>query len=285
MRDLERVVILAGGLSAEREVSLHSGHRVRDALAGEGIDAIVADADSGLLAHLRAAPPSVVFPAIHGACGEDGAIREVLGLLGVPYVGSVASACQMAFDKPTAKALVTAAGLTTPQSVTLPRETFHDLGATAGIDLIVAKLGLPLYVKPPRGGSALGASPVHTAAELPAAVLSCFAYGDTALIERFITGTEVAVGVIDLGDGPQALPGVASEVARIAVTAHAALGLRDLSRTDLIVDDTGTAYFLEVNVAPGMTETSTLPLALEASGRTFGSTCVSLLEFAAARGA
>ncbi len=317
MRDLERVVILAGGLSAEREVSLHSGYRVRDVLAKEGIDAVVADADSGLLAHLRAAPPSVVFPAIHGACGEDGAIREVLGLLGVPYVGSVASACQMAFDKPTAKALVAAAGLITPPSVTLPRETFHDLGAAAVIDLIVAKLGLPLYVKPSRGGSALGASPVRTAADLPAAVLSCFAYGDTALIERFIAGIEVAVGVIDLGDGPQALPAVeivpgengydysarytagktefyvparlsgeiASEVARIAVTAHTALGLRDLSRTDLIVDDTGTAYFLEVNVAPGMTETSTLPLALEASGRTFGSTCVDLLAFAAARGA
>src|ERR1022692_2184704 len=114
----------------------------------------------------------------------------------------------MAFDKPTAKALVTAAGLTTPQSVTLPRETFHDLGATAVIDLIVAKLGLPLYVKPSRGGSALGASPVHTAADLPASFLSFFAYGDSAVIERFITGPEVAVGVIDLGDGPQALPAV-----------------------------------------------------------------------------
>jgi D-alanine-D-alanine ligase len=252
---------------------LHSGQRIRDALAKEGIDAEVADADSGLLAHLRAYPPSVVFPAIHGVCGEDGAIREVLSLLGVPYVGSVASACQMAFDKPTAKALVAAAGLTTPPSVTLPRETFHDLGAGAVIDLIVAKLGLPLYVKPSRGGSALGASPVHTAAELPAAVLSCFAYGETALIERLIPGTEVAVGVIDLGHGPQALPAVeivpgdggydysarytagktefyvparlsseiASEIARIAITAHTALGLRDLSRTDLIVDDTGTA--------------------------------------------
>ena len=312
MRDLQRVLILAGGLSAEREVSLHSGQRVRDALAKEGIDAEIADADSGLLAHLRADPPSAVFPAIHGACGEDGAIREVLGLFGVPYVGSVASACQMAFDKPTAKALVAAAGLTTPPSVTLPRETFHDLGAGAVIELIVAKLGLPLYVKPSRGGSALGAGSVHTAGELPAAVLSCFAYGDTALIERFISGTEVAVG-----SGPQALPAVeivpgeggydysarytagktefyvparlssevASEVARIAITAHTTLGLRDLSRTDLIVDDTGTAYFLEVNVAPGMTETSTLPLALEASGHTFGSTCVSLLELAAARGA
>ncbi len=317
MSDIERVVILAGGLSPEREVSLHSGYRVRDALAKQGIDAEVADADAGLLSHLRADPPSAVFPAIHGACGEDGAIREVLGLLGVPYVGSVASACQMAFDKPTANALVAVAGLVTPQSVTLPRETFHDLGAAAVIDLIVAKLGLPLYVKPSRGGSALGAGGVRAAAELPAALLSCFAYGDTAFIERFISGTEVAVGVIDLGDGPQALPAVEivpgedgydysarytagktefyvparlseeveREVARVAITAHSVLGLRDLSRTDLIVDESGTAYFLEVNVSPGMTETSTLPLALEASGHPFGRTCLSLLELAAARGA
>ena len=208
MSDLERIVVLAGGLSPEREVSLRSGDRVCDALVEAGIHAIVADADSALLSLLRADPPSAVFPAIHGVCGEDGAIREVLGLLGVPYVGSVASACQMAFDKPTAKALTAAAGLVTPPSVTLPRETFHDLGAAAVIDLIVAKLGLPLYVKPSRGGSALGAGAVRTAAELPAAVLSCFAYGDTALIERFISGTEVAVGVIDLGHGPQALPAV-----------------------------------------------------------------------------
>jgi D-alanine-D-alanine ligase len=223
----------------------------------------------------------------------------------------------MAFDKPTAKALAAAAGLATPPSVTLPRETFHDLGAAAVIDLIVARLGLPLYVKPSRGGSALGASAVRTAAELPAAVLSCFAYGDIALIERFVTGTEVAIGVIDLGEGPRALPAVeivpgegaydyaarytagktefyvparlpaavAAEAARIAIAAHTVLGLRDLSRTDLIVDEAGTPWFLEVNVSPGMTETSTLPLALEASGHPFGRTCVRLLEQAAARGA
>ena len=148
-------------------------------------------------------------------------------------------------------------------------------------------------------------------------MLSCFAYGDIALIERFISGTEVAVGVIDLGEGAQALPAVeivpsegeydyaarytagktefyvparvpadvAAQVAQIAVAAHSVLGLRDLSRTDLIVDEGGTAYFLEVNVSPGMTETSTLPMALEASGHAFGTTCVRLLELAAARGA
>jgi D-alanine-D-alanine ligase len=316
MYELDRVVVLAGGLSAEREVSLHSGYRVRDALAEAGIDAVVADADAELLTQLRTHPPSAVFPVIHGASGEDGAIREVLGLLGTPYVGSVASACQMAFDKPVAKALVAAAGVTTPTSVTLPRETFHDLGAAAVIDLIIARLGLPLYIKPSRGGSALGAGPVHHAAELPAALLSCFAYGDIALIERFISGTEVTVGVIDLGQGPQALPAVeivpgdgydyaarytagktefyvparlpaevAAQVARIAIAAHSVLGLRDLSRTDLIVDEAGAAYFLEVNVSPGMTETSTLPMALEASGHSFGAICVRLLELAAARGA
>src|SRR5207248_2204343 len=134
MSDLERIVVLAGGLSPEREVSLRSGDRVRDVLAEAGIHAVVADADAALLSMLRADPPSAVFPAIHGVCGEDGAIREVLGLLGVPYVGSVASACQMAFDKPTAKALTAAAGLATPPSVTLPRETFHDLGAARGGD-------------------------------------------------------------------------------------------------------------------------------------------------------
>ena len=316
MFELDHVVVLAGGLSPEREVSLRSGRRIRDSLVRLGIDAAIADADAGLLRRLTADPPSAVFPVIHGSCGEDGAIREVLGLLRMPYVGSAARACQMAFDKPTAKAVVAATGVRTPGSITLPRETFHDLGAAGVIDLIVARLGLPLYVKPSRGGSALGSGPVHTGTELSAALLSCFAYGDIALIEQLVSGIEVAVGVIDLGDGPRALPPVeivpgdsgydyaarytagstefyiparlsaaaANAVVDAAITAHSALGLRDLSRTDLIVDDTDTVHFLEVNVAPGMTETSTLPLALEATGHEFGDTCVQLLELAATRG-
>jgi D-alanine-D-alanine ligase len=316
MPSLDHVVVLAGGLSPEREVSLRSGGRVRDDLVGASVDAQILDADSSLLGRLRAYPPSAVFPVIHGSCGEDGAIREVLELLDVPYVGSPPAACRLAFDKPTAKSLVAAAGVATPPSVTLPRETFHDLGAAAVTDLVVARLGLPLYVKPSRGGSSLGAAPARTAADLSPALLRCFAYGDIALIERFVTGTEVAASVIDLGGGPQALPPVeivagedgydysarytagktefyvparltqeaAAEVAGAALTVHMALGLRDLSRTDLIVDDDeGTVWFLEVNVSPGMTETSTLPLALEASGVPFGHACVSLLELAAGR--
>jgi D-alanine-D-alanine ligase len=316
MGELDQVVILAGGLSPEREVSLRSGGRVRDALSAMGLDAVVLDADAGLLAELASFPPNVVFPAIHGSCGEDGSIREVLALLGAPYVGSVPSACRAAFDKPTAKTAVAVAGVITPRSVTLPREIFHDLGAAAVVSLIVTRLGLPLHVKPSRGGSALGAAPVLRSGDLSAALLGCFAYGDVALIEQYVPGTEVAVSVIDLGDGPQALPAVeivpsegaydysarytagktefyvparlstrvAGEVAATALTVHSVLGLRDLSRTDLIVDAAGTVWFLEVNVAPGMTETSTLPLALEAGGHEFGAACLRLLSVAASRG-
>lgn len=315
MRELDQVVVLAGGLSPEREVSLRSGSRVRDELVRAGVDAVTLDADSGLLARLGTYPPSAVFPAIHGSCGEDGSIREVLDLLGLPYVGSVPSACRAAFDKPTAKSLVAGAGVATPASVTLPRESFHDLGAAAVVALIIARLGLPLYVKPSRGGSALGAASVLHEEDLPAALLGCFAYGDIALIERYVTGAEVAVSVMDLGSGPQALPvveivpgedgydysarytagktefytparlaaPVAKEVAEAALTVHSVLGLRDLSRTDMIVDADGVPWFLEVNVAPGMTETSTLPLALEASGYPFGTACLNLLTRAVER--
>jgi D-alanine-D-alanine ligase len=314
--ELDHVVVLAGGLSPERDVSLRSGRRVRDALEEAGVDARIADADAALIPALLDGRPSAVFPVIHGAYGEDGAIREILDLVGVPYVGSVASACRGAFDKPTAKALVAAAGIATPDSVALPREIFHDLGANAVIERILTRLGLPLFVKPARGGSSLGASPVRTAAELPTAIVSCFAYGDTALIERFIEGTEIAVSVVDLGDGPQPLPAVeivpgagpydytarytvgqtefyaparlpdaaADAAAKAATCAHSALGLRDISRTDMIVSETGDVQFLEVNVSPGMTETSTLPMALDAAGHQFGRACLTLLDLAAARG-
>src|SRR5262249_37427019 len=207
----------------------------------------------------------------------------------------------------------------TPRSVTLPKETFHDLGAGTVLDRIVATLGLPLFVKPARGGSALGATLVGTAEDLPGAMISCFAYGDTALIEQGVRGTAVAVGaaggVMDRGGGAEARPRV--EIRRVAggydyaarytpgqtefhvparlapaeskaatetaITAHRMLGLRDVSRTDLIVSE-GEAFFLEVNVAPGLTETSTLPMALAAAGRGLGTVCRDLLSQAAARG-
>jgi D-alanine-D-alanine ligase len=185
------------------------------------------------------------------------------------------------------------------------------------MDAIVAKLGLPLIVKPAEGGSALGCTVVREAGDLPGAMVSTFAYGDTALVERLVVGTEVAVPVVDTGDGPRALPVVsivadggvydytarytagstefvvpakldddlAAECARVAVTAHETLGLRDLSRSDLMIDADGTVWFLEVNVAPGLTETSTVPLSAHAAGLELGALFADLVRCAMARSA
>ena len=310
-----KIVVLAGGLTFEREVSLRSGRRVCDALRSAGADASVRDADATLLADLAASPPDAVFIALHGGPGEDGAVRGVLDLAGLPYAGSVPGACRLAFDKPVAKTVVAGAGVATPAGVVLPHATFRELGAHAVLDRLVATLGLPLMVKPTSGGSALGATVVSAADGLPAAMVHCFSYGDTALVERLVTGTEVAVSVVEGEDGPVALPpveivpagGVFDYAARYtagatsyfaparlpsavldaaadaALTAHTALGLRDLSRTDLIVDAEGVPWFLEVNVAPGMTETSLLPMAAAAAGRDLGQLCLGLLERAVSR--
>jgi D-alanine-D-alanine ligase len=308
-------LVLAGGLSHERDVSLRSGRRCADALRSAGHDVEIADADSSLLARLSETSYDAVLIALHGGAGEDGALRQVLELTGVPYVGSTPDACRSTWDKPTAKALALAAGLSTPESVTLPHATFRELGASAVLDRIVAHLGLPLMVKPARGGSALGTTAVDKADELPAAMVQCFSYGEAALIEQLVVGTELAVTVLDLPDGPAALPAVeihalsgvydytarytagqteyfaparlspaiAAEVSRTAVAFHTALGLRDLSRVDLIVDSAGVPQLLEANVAPGMTETSLLPMAVEAAGLDLGEVLAQLLKRAASR--
>ena len=308
-------VVLAGGLAYEREVSLHSGRRVCEALKQVGVAVRMLDPDGELLAGLSVDRPDAVFIALHGADGEDGALRSVLDLADVPYVGSDAAACRMAWDKPTAKAIVHAAGLTTPAWVALPHSTFRELGAAVVLDRIVERFGLPLMVKPAQGGSALGALVIRSAAELPAAMVSCLSYGDTVLLEPYVEGVEVSVSVVDLGAGPVALPAVeivptsgvfdyaarytagmttyhtparlpsaaTDAVAAAAVRAHEALGLRDVSRTDAIVTADGVVQFLEVNVSPGMTATSMLPMSIEAAGLEPGEVVATLLERAATR--
>ena len=310
-----RVLVLAGGLSHERDVSLRSGRRIAEALRDAGYDVEESDVGASLLTRLHDDPPACVLPVLHGESGEDGAIREVLELLGIPYVGSRPAACRLAFDKPVAKTVVARAGVRSAEGVSLPAETFRELGAAAVMEGMVRGLGLPLIVKPTRGGSALGCTVVRDSAELPGAMVSAFAYGDTALAERFVTGLEVAVPVVDTGDGPRALPvvsiepdggvydytarytagstefmvpaklddDVAAACAQVALDVHDALGLRDYSRSDLIVDEAGDVWFLEVNVAPGLTETSTVPLSVGAAGLDLGRLMADLVEEAVAR--
>ncbi|MCE7005097.1 D-alanine--D-alanine ligase [Kibdelosporangium philippinense] len=310
------VAVLSGGLSHERDVSLRSGRRLSTALRTVGVTVDEWDTDGSLLTRLRTQKPDAVVIALHGGEGENGSIQTVLEMLGLPFVGADSHACRRAWDKPTAKAELSRSGLLTPDWVVLPHSIFRELGAQAVLDAMVARLGLPLMLKPDQGGSALGAQVVRDASELPAAMVNCLAYGETVLAEEYVTGVEVAVTVIDTPEGPVALPAVeiepeggvydytarytagltnfftparlspevAARAADTAVSAHKLLGLRDISRTDAVVAEDGSIYFLEVSVSPGLTETSVLPIATEAAGRSLGQIYAELIDQAIARG-
>ncbi len=308
------VLVVAGGLSHERDVSLRSGRRVADALREAGCDVRVADLDAALLPMLRQEAPDLVWPLLHGTSGEDGSVRDVLEALGVRYLGSAPQACRRTFDKPVAGDVVGRAGVLVPESFSLPHSVFRELGAGAVLDAVVSRLDLPLVVKPARGGSALGVTVVDDRGQLPRAMVDCFAYDEVALLQRAVRGVEVAVSVVDTGSGPRALPAVeivpagaaydyaarytaggteyfaparleddvAEAAAGVALTVHEALGLREVSRTDLIVAGSDV-WFLEANVAPGMTETSLLPQAVVAAGERLPDVYRSMVDVALAR--
>lgn len=311
-----KITVIAGGLSHERDVSERSGRRVADSLRDLGHDVTVYDTNPNLLTVLSEDRPDVVVPMLHGAVGEDGTMREILKALSLPYVGSTPSACRLSFDKSLAKAIVETAGIKVPFGIALPHTAYRELGADRVMSAVVQRVGLPAIVKPVRSGSSLGATIVRDASEVPSALVSAFAYADVAMIERFIEGTEIAVAVLDEGNGARALPAVEIQpdggfydynaryvaglteffcparlspavderAAEVAVTAHLALGLRDLSRADLIVDAEGEVWFLETNVAPGFTDTSLYPQAIAAAGLQVGEVFDSLVSIAVQRG-
>lgn len=309
------VVVLAGGLSHERDVSLRSGARLHEALRQSGVDVTLRDADAALIPWLTSHRPDAAIIALHGGRGENGAIQGILDMFGIPYVGTPSKNCRLAWEKNIAKNIVERAGFPTPEWISLSHNTFRDLGAAVLIDGLLNYLGLPLMIKPQHGGSALGASVVRSAEDLPAALVGGFAYGEIVVVEKFLQGAEIAVTVIEEADGARALPSVeivpdsgvfdyearytaglttyftparlsdevAAAAADLSIGAHRALGLRDLSRTDAIAMPDGTVHFLEVNVSPGLTETSLLPMSVEASGHDLGGVYSDLIERAIAR--
>ena len=309
------IVVLAGGLSHERDVSLRSGRRVAQALRDRGHEVVESDVTPGLIDLFYALERPVAFPLLHGGVGEDGGLQQVLSLLGIPYVGSRSAACRRSFNKAVAGPLVAQAGLRIPDTVALPHDLFRELGAAHLVRALGERIGFPMMVKPVRSGSALGCTRVSKPSDLPAAMVSAYSYGDVAVVQQYIEGTEVAVTVVELDGEAVALPAVeirpesgyydytarytaghtrfiapaevSEEVARacaeMAVAAHRVLGLRDLSRADIIIDAAGEPVFIEANSAPGMTETSLVPLSVEAAGYDFGLLCAQLVDNAWAR--
>lgn len=292
------VLVLAGGLSAEREVSLASGRRVVAALHDAGVHAEAVDVGADLLDVLHRRRPDVVWPVLHGAGGEDGSLLQVLELVGLPVVGSAAGPARTAWDKTAAATVVGHAGLRVPRAVTLTHTVLRDLGAIGILPHVTRLLHAPVVVKPVHGGSSLGVSVVRQEPELARAMMAALGHDSSCRVEQLVEGVEVAVAVVDDGNGPRALPAVEiapdsgfydyearytagatefhcparlpddvlARVQQASVTVHRELGLARLSRSDWIVAADGEPWFLEVNTSPGMTGTSLLPQAVVAAG-------------------
>jgi D-alanine-D-alanine ligase len=298
VRKFGKVVVLFGGRSAEREVSLKSGSRVLEALRSRGVDAHSFDPQNQGLPELIAGGFDRAFIVLHGRFGEDGTIQGVLEWLGIPYTGSGVLASAIAMDKLRTKLLWEASGIPTPRWARLEAATDF-----AGV---VAALGLPLMVKPACEGSSIGMSKVTRGEDLRTAYEHAAQYDKVIIAEQFIEGTELTAGV--LGSTP--LPLIRLETPRtfydyeakylvdstryilpsglpeaqehalqqLVLKAFAVPGCRGCGRVDLMLDRAGNPYFLEVNTIPGMTDHSLVPMAAGAIGYSFEDLVLAILE-------
>jgi D-alanine-D-alanine ligase len=304
-----RVVVLKGGRSLERQVSLSSGARVQDALERLGHEVHGLDVGHDLVARLRELAPDAAFIALHGSDGENGTIQELLEILGIPYTGSGISACARCSDKVLAKHAMVDAGLPTPDFLSFNETAFKELGAAEALPAVEERLGFPLVVKPSDQGSALGIKFAAAAADVPAALVAAFSYSEKVVLERYVRGRDLAVSILDGRALPvvEAVPdeefydfaarytigrtqfvcpadlddATTARAQELALAVHDLLGCRHFSRVDLMCDaETGELTVLEANVIPGMTETSLLPQAADAAGMDFDALVATMLALA-----
>jgi D-alanine-D-alanine ligase len=296
----KRVGILMGGLSAEHEVSIASGEAIYAALAGRGYDATRIFVDRDVDRLLRQEEIDVAFIALHGSYGEDGCIQGLLEMLEIPYTGPGVTESALAMDKLKSKELFRLHNVPTPP--------YYALDATEidGLDELHGSFGFPVFVKPRRQGSSIGAGRARDTAELRERCDEALRFDQTALVERWVDGREVAVGVLDgraLGaieivpkrefydykakyqhgqseyHFPARLPATRYQnVLRIAERAVQALGADDAVRVDLLVTEGENEYVLEVNTLPGMTPTSLLPKIASGAGYDFADLCEAILK-------
>src|SRR5436305_12644780 len=203
---MSTVAVLKGGHSLERQVSLKSGARVQHALEGLGHEVVSVDVGSELVQRLGAERPDIAFVSLHGRDGEDGTIQELLEVMGITYTGSGVSACIRAADKVIAKHAMRDQGIPTPDFYAFSETAFQALGAAQALPAIEDRLSFPIVVKPASQGSALGIKFARTPADVPQALVAAFSYDRKVMLERHVAGRDLAVSVLQDGDGLQALP-------------------------------------------------------------------------------
>lgn len=294
----KRIGVLAGGPSSERPISLKSGEAVHNALRELGFDAVFIDVYDRIESQLNETNVDAVFITLHGGFGEDGTVQRILEGLKIPYTGSGPESSRLALDKLASRLVFQRAGIDVPNYRLLKKGEKFELG----------DMELPLVIKPQNEGSSVGLSVINNLSYLKQGLDKAFAYGDNVLIEEFIKGRELTVGM--LNDKPLPVVEIIPEgecydykakyesvntqylvpapirrmyfkkAQEIGMRAHSALGCRSFSRVDMILGNNGKIYVLEVNTIPGLTSKSLLPKAAEAAGITFCDLCKTIMEAA-----
>lgn len=302
----KKIGVLMGGLSSEREVSLASGEAILKALQEKGYDVVAVDVDRDAAEQLRKLGVGVAFNALHGTFGEDGAVQGMLDVLGIPFTGSGVLASAVGMHKVFSKVMFKAHGLLVgPYEVIASKER-------DAIKTVPGDIGFPAVVKPCAEGSSVGVSIVKNQDEFGPAMDSAFRYGDDVLIEKFIAGKEIQVGILgekalgaieivpkeafynyrakyEAGMSDHFFPAripdaVYRRTLEAGLIAHRALGCRGYSRVDFIVNEGGDITILELNTLPGMTATSLLPEIAKGVGISFPDLVEEILRLAVAEG-
>ncbi|MFD2159240.1 D-alanine--D-alanine ligase [Rubritalea tangerina] len=293
-----KIAVAMGGPGSEHDVSMATGQAVLKALLGEGCDAEALEINTSEV--IVPEGVELVFNTIHGTFGEDGVLQKQLEAKGVAYTGAGSASSLLAFDKVASKERFIEAGVPTPASETVD--------CSAGVQM--PKMDLPYVVKPPREGSSVGVHIVREEEEARAAIEDAAKYGDEVLVEQFVEGKELTVGIVDgevfpvvhiaprsgfydmsnkypwmTGEGgtdyycPAELDEETTQrVQDAALAAHRALGVEVYSRVDVLLDADGNPFVLEANTIPGMTESSLLPKAAKEAGYSFGNLCMKIAE-------
>ena len=299
--------VLMGGISSEREISLKSGQAVYNALSSVGCQVVAIDItddqEQSIADQIRQAGIKIAFIALHGRLGEDGTIQRILDDLNVPYTGSDAQSSALAIDKSLTQNLLKKNNIPVPDYVTLTNHREAPLQ-----DIVQLLHGFPLVVKPSTEGSSIGITLVHDHLEMQKAVDHALTFSDEILVEKYIKGRELTIGILE----NDALPVIeinstqeffnfdakyqssqtqytvpahiplecSDELKRIALKVHRCIGCSDVSRVDFILDDQNQGYVLEINTIPGFTSTSLLPKAAGCIGKNFEELCCALVKLA-----